>query len=156
MKYIITLLFCLIFSFVNAQNTSTNISNIQPISTAEFNSIQSPKNGDIVLIKETATLMYYVNNTWFAMQGECTPKPNTPKIDSVTTTETTIVIYFTPTVQKQQYELQILDTDIKATVSKSPAQLPIPKEKSVYVLQIQAITPCGKAGPMATVINLQK
>jgi len=101
MKYIITLFFYLLLSYVTAQNTISNISNIQPISQLEFNAIQSPKDGDIVLVKETSAIMYYINNTWYAMTGECTPRPNTPKIDSISITETNILVHFTPIAQQQ-------------------------------------------------------
>lgn len=155
MKYLSTVLLCFLLNFAFAQNTISNISNIQPISQLEFNAIQSPKDGDIVLVKETSAIMYYINNTWYAMTGECTPRPNTPKIDSVTTTENSVLVYFTPIEDKQQYFIQILDTEIKTTVSKSPAKLPLPEKKSNYILQLQAISPCGKAGPTSTTLSIK-
>lgn len=136
---------------INAQNNISNISNIKPISKQEFLKIEHPKNGDIVLISEEDALYYYSGTQWYAMKGECYPKPISPKIDSIKLVGKNISIFFDDTNNSyQKYIISYTDNNSEKEIiaSKSPAIIDKLEQKKSYYFSIKAKNKCGMAGPI--------
>lgn len=154
MMKLLWIFFCVtIFCFqTKAQNNSTNITNIKPITKQEFLQLKNSVAGDIVMIKEEGTIYYYSGSQWFAMKGECYPNPVSPKIDSINLVGNKIQIYFNDQNKNfQKYVVSSVELNIEITVTNNPITLDKPKTAGQYNFTIKGKNECGTAGPISSV-----
>jgi hypothetical protein len=143
---LIVILLCI----TQLSNAQTNISNITPITEAEFLTLQNSKEGDMVLIKNTGIIYYFSGGQWFAIQGECYPKPASPQIDSIKIKDNQVFIYFDDSKKNfQSYLIKNLANEQDVSVKSSPAILAAPLQKGKNTYTILGENKCGKAGPVS-------
>jgi len=151
MKYLKNIVILLSFVFclqnVNAQNI---LSNIKTISQEEFNQIQDPQAGDIFMIKDVGKILYFSGKQWFAMQGECFPKPVSPRIDNIVQSENVIQISFDDAKRKfQQYIIKENNSNKEYIVKNSPAVIAINELNGKLSFTVLGKNECGISGPVS-------
>ncbi len=148
MKQLIPLILFIFSTYlISAQN---NITNIKPITQQEFLQLKNVNEGDIVLIIGEGTIYYYSGNKWFAMKGECYPKPVSPKIDSIIFKNKKINVYFDDT--NKNFQKYILITDAltnNVDISESPALISPPTNNGTYDFTIIGKNECTTSGPIS-------
>lgn len=148
MKYLFLILLSIFLSnLISAQN---NISNIKPITHQDFLQLKNVNEGDIVIIKGEGTIYYYSGNNWFAMKGECYPKPISPKIDSIIYKDKKINIYFKDSNKNFQKYTIISDAlTNNIDVLESPALISPPTNNGTYDFTIIGKNECTTSGPIS-------
>ena len=148
MKQIIFLILFIFSTYlISAQN---NITNIKPITQQEFLQLKNVNEGDIILIKGEGTVYYYSGNNWFAMKGECYPKPSSPKIDSIIYKNKKINVYFDDKTKKFQKYTIISDAlTNNIDVLDSPALITPPTNNGTYDFTIIGKNECTTSGPIS-------
>ncbi|MFN8237206.1 MAG: hypothetical protein U0T77_03465 [Chitinophagales bacterium] len=147
MRYPLTVIFILFWLVTPAQENISSLSKIKTITREEFKNLKQTEEGTIVMIKDEGQLLYFSNNRWYAMKGECYPKPRTPNIDSVKIINKNIYVYFA-SAQGMNYNVSIMQSDISVEATASPVLLPIPSEKKQYTIQLRAFSDCEGGSPM--------
>jgi len=108
---------------------------------SQIDSIQMVAEGYMVFNTTTGCLNYYFGKKWYEICGTCIPKPQFPKIDSIVTTQSKILIYYQH--HKMDSLVAILQNK-KYSSTKSPLTLFIQTQiaNSAPIL-LQAYNPCG-------------
>lgn len=78
--------------FLNSRSTDNKSFPLK--SQAEIDSMLIVADGYTVFNTTTNCVNYHLNGKWFALCGECIPKPQIPKIDSITTKGSKIFIFY--------------------------------------------------------------
>lgn len=114
-----------------------------PFRTQEqIDSMQMVAQGYMVFNTTSGCLNYYFGKSWFQLCGECIPKPQIPKIDSIFSKGSRIFIYF------QKTKMDSLETFLgkKRYVSVESPLVMYVREQVTSPAQIQMIVhnSCGK------------
>lgn len=145
----ICIVFCIGF-FSYAQNNTSNISNLSTITENEFKLLKDSKEGDIVMIKESGTIYYFSGQQWYALKGECYPKPISSEIDSLSIVNEKLYIYFDDSnANFQEYIIKNMTTNNETIVQKSPAVLSTKELNGNNTFTILGFNKCGKNGPVS-------
>jgi len=140
---IIKLIFLMLFSgFVQAQLPKLTV-----LTQEEINKLK-PEDGTIVLNSSTQTLQYYISGVWYSLQGECSPRPVSPELDSCVAKNGILTVYFKST---GNFDFVVEDEtgQLLAKSNKSPILIDRSKTKA-KTLKIRAENICGKAGPISS------
>ncbi|MCB0508417.1 MAG: hypothetical protein R2739_11195 [Chitinophagales bacterium] len=151
MKIIFSILIICFLLPIQIKALDNSISTITSISKNEFDNIKNPIIGQIVLVKEDATLYYYNGKNWLRLKGECFPEPSSPKIDSIILSGNNTLFYFNDENKTtQQYLIKNLDSNNEYLVKESPAKINLNLKKGVYNFTILGKNECGLSGPRSS------
>lgn len=134
------ILLCTLSCF--GQQSPSILSNMTSVELEEL----TPKTGTMVYNTTVDAIYYYGNNGWFALSGECVPKPVSPNIDSAYVSQNRLFVYFSPVNSLVDYLVEEGGTKLLGTVKASPAIFSV--SESPQFITVRASSKCGNSGPV--------
>lgn len=115
------------------------------VTSSELSGLK-PTTGTMVYNTTEDAIYYYGNNGWFALSGECVPKPVSPMVDSAFVSNGQLFVYFSPVNSLLNYLVEDGGTKLLGTVNTSPAVFPV--SDAPRSVTVRASSKCGNSGPL--------
>lgn len=144
MKFLLATCVLLLVWIVSSfgQQAPLALKNVTSVELAKLN----PTTGTMVYNITEDAIYYYGNDGWFALSGECVPKPVSPNIDSAFVDDNQLFVFFSPVNSLLNYVVEEGGTGLLGTVNSSPAVFDIidfPRS-----ITVRAKSKCGSSGPL--------